>query len=277
MTGRKSIPIYYLLLIVFGAFFFFVMIMPYVWMLLNSLKRTQELLRNPFKLLPINWTLSSYATVFKRAPFFNWFKNSVMVTVTVTLVVLFSSSIAGFVFAKFKFPGRNFLFWVILASMMVPFQTTMIPNFLIVNHIGLYNTLFALIVPNMVSGFGIFLCRQFCEGIPDSLWEAALIDGASNITIYLNIMIPLLRPCLAALAIFTFLGSWNEYLQALIMLENVKNMTMPIALSYFTNGPHIMDTSACLAAAALIMLPVTLVFLLFQKYFIKGAAISGMK
>jgi ABC-type glycerol-3-phosphate transport system permease component len=277
MTGRKSIPIYYLFLIFLGAFLVFIMIMPYVWMLLNTFKRTQELIRNPFKMLPVNWTLSSYVTVFKRTPFFNWFRNSVMVTVPVTCVVLFSSSIAGFVFAKFKFPGRNFLFWVILASMMVPFQTTMIPNFLIVNRIGLYNTLFALIVPNMISGFGIFLCRQFCESIPDSLWEAAVIDGASNITIYLNIMIPLLRPCLAALAIFTFLGSWNEYLQALIMLENVKNMTLPIALSYFANGPRIVDTSACLAAAALIMLPVTLVFLIFQKHFIKGAAISGMK
>ncbi|MDR0718305.1 MAG: carbohydrate ABC transporter permease [Treponema sp.] len=277
MTGRKSIPIHYLFLIVFGAFFVFIMVMPYVWMLLNTFKRTQELLRNPFKMLPLNWTLSSYVTVFKRTPFFSWFKNSVITTVSVTSIVLFSSSIAGFVFAKFKFPGRTLLFWVILASMMVPFQTIMIPNFLIVNHIGLYNTLFALIVPNMVSGFGIFLCRQFCEGIPDSLWEAALIDGASNLSIYLNIIVPLLRPCLAALAIFSFLGTWNEYLQPLIMLENVKNMTLPIALAYFTNGPHIMDISACLAAAALIMIPVTVVFLLFQKHFIKGAAISGMK
>jgi ABC-type glycerol-3-phosphate transport system permease component len=277
MAGRKSFPIHYLFLIIIGAFFTFVMIMPYVWMMLNTLKRTQELMRNPFKMLPIKWTLANYATVFKRTPFFSWFRNSVFVTLPVTFFVLLSSSIAGFVFAKFKFPGRRFLFWVILASMMVPFQTTMIPNFLIINRLGLYNTLFALIVPGMVSGFGIFLCRQFCEGIPDSLWEAAFIDGASNITIYLHIMLPLMRPCLAALGIFTFLGSWNEYLQPLIMLENVKNMTMPIALSYFTNGPHIMDISACLAAAALIMIPVTVVFLLFQQHFIKGAAISGMK
>ncbi|MDR3138309.1 MAG: carbohydrate ABC transporter permease [Treponema sp.] len=277
MTRRRSFHIYHLFFIVFGVFFVFVMLMPYIWMLFNTFKKTQELLRNPYRMLPIQWTLSSYATVFKRTPFFGWFRNSVTVTVSVTLIVLLSSSITGFVFAKFRFPGRNILFWIILASMMVPFQTTMIPNFLIVNQLHLYNTLFALIVPAMVSGFGIFLCRQFCEGIPDSLWEAALIDGASNLGIYFNVMLPLLRPCLAALAIFTFLGSWNEYLQALIMLENVKNMTLPIALSYFTNGAHTVDVSACLAAAALIMLPVTIVFLFFQKHFIKGAAISGMK
>jgi ABC-type glycerol-3-phosphate transport system permease component len=153
----------------------------------------------------------------------------------------------------------------------------MIPNFLIVNRLGLYNTLFALIIPTMVSGFGIFLCRQFCEGIPDSLWEAALIDGAPDFSIYVNIMMPLLRPCLAALAIFQFLESWNDFLGPLIMLESVKNMTLPIALSYFTTGAHSVDVGACMAAAAIMMLPSTIVFLAFQKHFIKGAAISGIK
>ncbi|MDR1175103.1 MAG: carbohydrate ABC transporter permease [Treponema sp.] len=265
------------LFILTGAFFLSMMLVPYFWMLFNTFKKTQELVRNPYRILPINWTMANYGTVFKRTPFFDWFRNSVVVTASVTCLVLFTSSLAGFVFAKYKFPGRTVLFWVILGSMMVPFQTIMIPHFLVINQLGLYNTLFALIVPAAVSGFGIFLCRQFCEGIPDSLWEAALIDGASDISIYCNVMLPLLRPCLAALAIFTFLGSWNEYLQALIMLENVKNMTLPIALSYFTSGAHSVDIGACLAASALIMLPVTIVFLLFQKQFIKGAAISGMK
>jgi ABC-type glycerol-3-phosphate transport system permease component len=246
-------------------------------MFMNTFKKTQELLRNPTKVLPINWTMANYATIFKKTPFFSWLRNSVIITVSNTIIILFSSSITGFVFAKYKFPGRNFLFWVILASMMVPFQTTMIPNFLIVNQLGLYNTLFALIIPAMVSGFGIFLCRQFCEGVPDSLWEAALIDGASDFSIYINVMIPLLRPCLAALAIFTFLGSWNDYVGPLIMLESVKNMTLPIALSYFTSGAHSVDVGACMAVAGLIMLPSTIVFLVFQKHFIKGAAISGIK
>jgi ABC-type glycerol-3-phosphate transport system permease component len=266
-----------LFILFFGAIVLFIILMPYVWMLLLSFKKTSEIMRYSERIFPIQWTLSGYLTVFRRSPFFSWFRNSVVVTASVTLIVLFSSSIVGFVFAKYKFPGRTPLFWIILGSMMVPFQTTMIPNFLIVNAVGLYNTLFALIVPLMVSGFGIFLCRQFCENIPDSLWEAAVIDGASDLSIYIRIIVPLLRPCLAALAIFTFLSSWNEYLQALIMLESVKNMTLPIALSYFTTGAHGVDIGACMAAAALIMTPVTLVFLALQKHFIRGAAISGMK
>ncbi|MDR0602070.1 MAG: carbohydrate ABC transporter permease [Treponema sp.] len=264
-------------LVVFGAIVLFIILMPYIWMLSLSFKRTPEIMRAPEKIFPVKWTYANYVTVFTRTPFFYWFRNSVVVTASLTFIVLFTSSITGFVFAKYKFPGRTVLFWIILGSMMVPFQTTMIPNFLIVNAVGLYNTLLALIVPMMMSGFGIFLCRQFCENIPDSLWEAALIDGASDLSIYLRIMVPLLRPCLAALGIFTFLASWNEFLQALIMLESVRNMTLPIALSYFTNGAHNVDIGACMAAAALIMTPVTIVFLAFQKHFIKGAAISGLK
>ncbi|MDR0876785.1 MAG: carbohydrate ABC transporter permease [Treponema sp.] len=261
----------------FGALVLFIILMPYIWMLLLSFKGTTEIMQNPSHIIPIKWTLSGYNTVFSRTPFFYWFRNSVLITGSITLIVLFTSSLVGFIFAKYKFRARGPLFWVILGSMMVPFQTTMIPNFLIVNAVGLYNTPLALIVPGMVSGFGVFLCRQFCEGIPDSLWEAAVIDGASDVSIFFNVIIPLLRPCLAALAIFTFLASWNEYLQPLIMLESVKNMTLPIALSYFTTGTHSVNVSACMAAAALIMTPVTIVFLAFQKHFIKGAAISGMK
>jgi ABC-type glycerol-3-phosphate transport system permease component len=274
---KKKFSLGTLFIIVFGAVVLFIILMPYVWMLSLSFKRTAEIIRAPGKIFPVRWTYANYVTVFTRAPFFYWFRNSVVVTVSLTFIVLFTSSIAGFVFAKYKFPGRTALFWIVLGSMMVPFQTTMIPNFLIVNAVGLYNTLLALIVPMMMSGFGIFLCRQFCENIPDSLWEAALIDGATDLSIYLRIMVPLLRPCLAALGIFTFLASWNEFLQALIMLESVRNMTLPIALSYFTNGAHNVDIGACMAAAALIMTPVTIVFLVFQKHFIKGAAISGLK
>jgi ABC-type glycerol-3-phosphate transport system permease component len=251
--------------------------MPYIWMLLLSFKRTREILTNPEKILPVNWTLASYVTVLTRAPFFNWFRNSVVVTASSTLIVLFTSSIAGFVLAKFKFRGREALFWIIMASMMVPYQAIMIPQFIIINSLGLYNTLLALIIPNMVSRFGIFLCRQFCGDIPNSLVEAAVIDGASCIKIYSHIMVPLLRPCLAALAIFAFLVNWNEYLSPLILIESVKNMTLPIAITYFTNGIHVTDYAACLAAAALIMVPVTIFFLALQKQFIKGVAITGIK
>ena len=165
-------------------------------------------------------------------------------------------------------------FWKM--TVMVPFSVTMIPNFLIVNALGLYNTLAALVVPMMVSGFGIYLCRNFCEDVPDDICEAARIDGAGDFRIYYSIMLPLLRPCLASLAIFTFLENWNEYLRPLIMLEKVDNMTLPVALSFFSTQ-HGSDLSATMAASALVMVPVTIVFLLFQKNFIKGIALTGGK
>jgi ABC-type glycerol-3-phosphate transport system permease component len=276
MQAKRFSP-FSILAVLLGALVILVMLTPYIWMLLQSFKRTQEILRNPGKILPIQWTLNSYHTVLTKSPFFSWFRNSVIVTGSVTLLVIFTSTLAGFVFSKFKFPFRNIIFWMLMASMMVPSQAVMIPQFLIVNALGLYNSLLALIIPGSVSLFGIFLCRQFCAGIPDSLWEAAVIDGASSFIIYTRVMVPLLRPCIATLAIFTFLSSWNEFLRPLIYLESVKNMTLPIAISYFANGEHSTDFAACLAAAALIMIPVTIVFLALQKQFIKGAAISGMK
>lgn len=254
----------------------FAILMPYIWMLLTSFKTTPEIMKNPDKILPINWVLSGYKKVLTRSPFFQWFGNSVVVACSATLLVLLTSSLAGYVFAKYRFPGKDLLFWLILASMMVPFTVIMIPNFLIVNALGLYNSLAALIVPVMVSGFGIYLCRNFCEDIPDSVCEAAKIDGAGDFYIYLTIILPLLRPCLASLAIFTFLDSWNDYLRPLIMLEKVNNMTLPVALSFFTSQ-HGSDLSATMAAASLVMLPVTIVFLAFQKQFIKGIALTGTK
>ena len=254
----------------------FIILMPYIWMLLTSFKSTAEIVKNPGVIIPIDWTLSGYNKVLTGSPFFKWLQNSVIVTASVTVIVLFTSSLVGYIFAKYQFKGKEFLFWIILATMMVPFTVTMVPNFLLINELGLHNTLGALIVPTMVSGFGIFLCRQFCEDIPDSLCEAAKIDGAGDFYIYLRIILPNLGPCLGALAIFTFLESWNDYLRPLIMLDNLESMTLPVALSYFSNQ-HYNDYSALMAAAALIMIPVTVVFLLLQKYFIKGIAITGMK
>ncbi|MCL1895691.1 MAG: carbohydrate ABC transporter permease [Clostridiales bacterium] len=253
-----------------------IILMPYIWMLLTSFKSTSEIMKNPGKIIPIDWTLSGYNKVLTQSPFFMWLKNSIIVTASVTVIVLFTSSITGYIFAKYQFKAKEFLFWIVLVTMMVPFTVTMIPNFLLINELGLHNTLGALIVPMMVSGFGIFLCRSFCEDIPDSLCEAAKIDGAGDFYIYWRIILPNLGPCLGALAIFTFLESWNEYLRPLIMLEKMENMTLPVALSYFTNQ-HYNDYSSIMAAAALIMIPVTVVFLLLQKYFIKGIAITGMK
>jgi len=159
---------------------------------------------------------------------------------------------------------------------MVPYQITMIPEYLIIKEIGLFNTLWALIVPAIVSAFGVFLCRQFCDDIPDSFCEAAVIDGAGPLRIYWNVILPLLRPCIGALSIFTFLEVWNEYLKPLIMLNETKRMTLPLALTFFSTA-HVHDIGAVMSASSLIMLPTTIMLLIFQKQFIKGIAMTGLK
>jgi len=265
-----------LIMLIIAGIFLIIIVMPYIFMLLTSFRATSEIVQNPGRIVPINWTLSGYITVLTKSPYLKWFANSVIVTVSVTVAVLFTSSITGFIFAKYNFKGKDFLFWIVLATMMVPFAVTMIPGFLVINELGLYNTLWALIVPSFISGFGIFLCRQFCAEIPGELCEAAKIDGASDFSIYLRIILPLLRPCLGALAIFTFLEKWNDYLGPLLMLDSVDNMTLPLSLSYFSSQ-HYNDYSAVMAASALIMMPVTAVFIILQKQFIKGIAITGLK
>lgn len=252
-----------------------IFIMPYVWMILNSFKDKVEIVRSQ-SFWPKEFIWGNYEKVLTKAPIFTWFFNSVIVTLAGTLAVLFTSTLAGFVFAKYEFRFKNAIFVFVLATMMVPVQATMIPSFLIVEKLGLYDSLLALIVPGLVGGFGIFLCRQFIEEIPDSLCEAASIDGASDFFVYWRIIVPLIKPAIGALTIFTFLGKWNDYLGPLLYLSDTKNMTMPLALNYFSSQ-HASDTGATMAAAVLVTLPVTVVFLCLQKQFIKGIAIGGMK
>jgi ABC-type glycerol-3-phosphate transport system permease component len=206
----------------------------------------------------------------------NWFFNSLWTSTLVTVVTLFTSSLAGFVFAKYEFKGKQLIFWFIMATMMVPAQTTMIPSFLIIQKLGLYDNLFAIVFPSLVGGFGIFLCKQFIEDIPDSMVEAASIDGAGNMRIFFMVILPLIKPTLSALAIFTFLGKWNDYLNPLLYLSDISRMTMPLALSFFTSQ-RTSDLGGVMAAATLVILPVTIVFLCFQKQFVRGISITGMK
>jgi len=244
-------------------------------MVLLSFKTQPEINRaNTF--FPSVWVIQNYITVFTSVPIVRWFLNTVVITVTATTITLFTSTLLGFGFAKFNFRLKNVVFWFILATMMVPSQATMIPSFLLVTNLGLYDRLAALIIPGMVGGFGIFLCRQFVADIPDSLCEAAIIDGAGAFYIYLRIIIPLIRPAIGALAIFSFLGHWNDYMGPLLYLSRTERMTMSLAISFFS-GQYAQDIGAIMAAATLVMLPVTVVFLIFQKQFIRSIAMSGMK
>ena len=272
-AGRGAVSV---ILVAFLVLLSVIIVFPYVWMLLTSFKTNPDILKNPTSLWPNPWTVSGYVTAVTKAPFLRWLSNSLIVTCSNVVLVIFTSTIIGFVFAKYRFPKKELLFTIILATMMVPAQVTMIPSFLIINKLGLYNTLGALIVPGIVVSFGIFMCRQFIEDIPDSLCEAAKIDGASDLLIYGRIVMPNIKSAIGSLAIFMFLGVWNDYLTPLIMLNDTKRMTLPLALSFFTSQ-HLTDNSATMAVASLVMVPVLIVFIAFQKQFIKGVALSGIK
>jgi multiple sugar transport system permease protein len=253
-----------------------VMVTPLLQMIVTSFKTSGEALRVPPTLLPDNPTLDAYRTVLTQAPFGLWFRNSVIVAVSVTALILFTSSLAGYIFAKFEFPGRNLLFTLLLGTLMVPFPVVLIPIYLIVNNLHMLNTLFALIVPSMVSAFGIFLMRQFIAAIPDDLIDAARLDGASEFGIYWQLIRPQLGPAMGALGIFTFLASWNDYLWPLIAINDQDKMTLPLALAFF-NSSHATRYDLVMAAAVLIVLPVIAAFLFFQRQFINALVLSGIK
>lgn len=260
-------------LVLLGAFLMFV---PYLWMVLSSFKSNLEIIQGGTNIFPKSISLDGYKTVISEAPFFRWLLNSFLATGTITIVTLFTSALAGYIFAKFKFRGQNFYFIIILATMMVPFQVTMIPVYLIISDAGLVNNLLALIVPNLVNAFGIFLTKQFIEGIPNDIIEAAQIDGAGEFRTFWSMILPQIKPVLSALAIFTFMTSWNDYLWPLIVLNDLEKMTVPLALVFF-NGQHSVNYNVVMSAAVLIMIPVVIVFLIFQKQFVKGLTLTGSK
>lgn len=249
---------------------------PYFWMLSNSFKSTKEILLEPTNLLPHEFTISGYVKVLTKSPFFKWMRNSLFVTIVDTLVVLFTSSIVGFVLSKYKFKLNKVFFYLILITMMMPTAAMMIPNFLLISKLGWYDKIISLIFPTFINAFGIFLCKQFIDDLPKELFESAMLDHASDFKIYYKIVLPGIRPALGSLTIFTFLGIWNDYQTPLIYLNSTENMTLPLAMSYFSTQ-HLSDLSATMAAASLIMIPASVVFIIFQKQFIKGISMTGMK
>ena len=249
---------------------------PYFWMLSNSFKSTKEILLEPTNLLPHEFTISGYVKVLTKSPFFKWMRNSLFVTIVDTLVILFTSSIVGFVLSKYKFKLNKVFFYLILITMMMPTAAMMIPNFLLISKLGWYDKIISLFFPTFINAFGIFLCKQFIDDLPKELFESAMLDHASDFKIYYKIVLPGIRPALGSLTIFTFLGIWNDYQTPLIYLNSTENMTLPLAMSYFSTQ-HLSDLSATMAAASLIMIPASVVFIIFQKQFIKGISMTGMK
>ncbi|WP_248924127.1 carbohydrate ABC transporter permease [Paenibacillus hamazuiensis] len=253
-----------------------IMLLPYGWMVLSSLKSNMDIISGKSGFFPEHPSLDGYKTVLRDAPFGKWLFNSAVSSVIITAATLFTSALAGYVFAKHHFKGKKVLFLLILATMMIPFQVIMIPTYLITAKLGLINHLFAIILPNLVSSYGVFLAKQFIEDIPQDLLDAARIDGTGELRLMLSIIAPLILPMLSALGIFTFMSAWNNYLWPLIVLNDMNKMTVPLALVYF-NGTHVVNYNVVMSAAVLITIPVVAVFLIFQKQFIKGLTMTGMK
>ncbi len=253
-----------------------VMLYPVVWSIITSFKSTGDILRNRTSFLPEVWTIEGYKSAFAKAPVGRWFFNSVFVTATVILITILTSTLVGYVFAKFDFKHKNRLFWLLLLALMVPSVVTMIPRYLMIQKMGIFNSLWALIIPRIVSPFSIYLSRQFISDIPNSLLEAAKIDGAGPLKTYWRVVIPNLKPLIGSIGIITSVQVWNDYLNPLLMLNDYDKMTLPLGLVMF-EGQRGSDLAATMAMANMVMIPMVLVFLIFQKQFIKGITISGMK
>ncbi len=249
---------------------------PLVWMALASVMPTGQASSFPIRLLPDAVTLEHYATLFDRLHIGRYFLNSLMVSISITLISLFVNSLAGYAFAKFRFGGRDKLFRMLLAALVIPAQVTMLPLFLMLNTMGLVNTYLGVIIPGIASIFGIFVIRQFALSIPDSLIEAARIDGAGDLRIYFTLILPLCRPILVTLAIFTFMGTWNDFLWPLIVMTDDSMYTLPVALASLA-GEHVQDTELMMAGSVMTVLPVLVLFMALQRYYVRGIMMGSVK
>lgn len=249
---------------------------PLLWMVSASLMAPGETSQTPPPLLPREATLENYRQLFAQLQMGRFVRNSILLASAVTLLSLLLNSMAGYAFAKLRFSGRERLFRGLLAALVIPAQVAMLPLFLLLKSLGLVNTYAGVILPSMATIFGIFLVRQFALGIPDSLLEAARMDGASEIRIYWKIVLPLLTPILVTLALFTFLASWNDFLWPLIILTDDDRYTLPVALASLSRE-HVQDNELMMAGSVVTIIPVLLLFLVLQRYYIEGIMLGGVK
>lgn len=266
MPGRVTL---HTLLILGSA----IMLTPFLLMLVVSLLPLQSFMKREFSLEVL--TLNNYFETFQAVPFGRYYFNSLLVATTVTIFQILISSLAAYAFARLRFRGRETLFLLYLATLMIPFPVTLIPNFLIVKNLGWYDTYLALIVPSLFSVFSTFLLRQYYRGIPLDLDEAARMDGASSFRIWWQVVVPLSGPVLATLAIFTFQGSWNDFLWPLVVTTSERVRTIPLGLSMFV-GQYSTAWNLLMAGAVIALLPVLIIYIVGQNWFVKGITLSGM-
>ncbi len=273
LPARPGIKIAAYLLLTLGMI---PMLLPFVWMVGSAFKPLPEVMRIPPTWIPQRPTLSSFIAIFQQFPFARYFLNSVIVAAMVVSGVLAVSAMAGYAFSKFRFPGRDLLFIAVLASLMVPFQVRMIPLYLISIKLHLADTLLGVAFPWLFDAFGIFLMRQFIQTIPTELIEAARMDGASEPRIFWMVVLPLIRPALAALGIFTLVGNWEEFLWPLIVTSSDASRTIPVGLQRFSEQ-YMSNIHWQMAGATVAVAPLIVAFFFFQRQFIQGIALTGLK
>lgn len=249
---------------------------PFIWMVLTSLKDLGEILLYPPKWLPSKLEVDNYLNAFAAAPFGRFYLNSIFVAAAVTAGQLITCTMAAFAFARLQFRGREPLFMLFLGTMMIPGQVTMIPSFMLLYWLGWIDTYYALIVPGLASAFGTFLLRQFFLTIPRELEDAAYIDGCSRSAVLWRIILPLSKPALATLAVFTFMGVFNDFLWALIVTNSEEMRTVQLGLAVFRDR-YTTEWDKLMAASVTATIPILLVFFFAQKYFIQGITLSGLK
>ena len=272
--GRTSSNLWVYVLLIGGLV---LMVGPFLWMVLGSLKPQADFLRIPPTFLPSDPTTDNYTRLFEQLDFPRFFFNSSVIALAVTIGNLVFCPMLGYALAKLQWRGKGVIMGLVLATLMVPAGITLIPNFILMSSLGLVNTYPGLILPFLAGPFGVFLMRQFMYGVPNELLEAARMDGANELRVYWTIVVPIATPVLATLAILTFLGNWNSFIYPLVMATEPNMYTLPVALATFATGQYQADHGMLMAGSVILVVPVLIVFILFQRWITEGIATTGLK
>jgi multiple sugar transport system permease protein len=273
-TERRTGATWAYVILIIGLVF---MVGPFVWMLLGSIKPEQDFLQSTPTLLPSSPTVDTYGRLFDQLDFPRFFFNSAVIALAVTVGNLIFCPMLGYALAKLRWRGKNIIMALVLATLMVPAGVTLIPNFILLSNLGLVNTYPGLMLPFLAGPFGVFLMRQFMLGVPNELLEAARMDGAGEFRLFFAVVMPIATPVLATLGILTFLGSWNSFIYPLVVATEPQMYTLPVALATFATGQYQADHGMLMAGSVILVLPVLIVFILFQRWITEGIATTGLK
>ena len=272
--GRlKGANLFVWLVLVVGAL---VVAFPLYWMFATAVRPKKEIFGGGLDLMPSTFVWSNFSDAWNKLPWDQFYINSIAIVAIAVPVTVFINLLAGYTFAKYKFPGRDILFLLMISTLMIPIQVIMVPEFLIVAKLGWVNTWWGVLVPRAAEAFGLFMVRQFMVSIPDELIEAARLDGAGEFTIFRRVVLPLSWPVIAVLSIFTFMWRWNDFAWPLVVLQEQSAYTVPLGLNLM-QGQYFTDWTGLMSMSLLSIIPMMLVFIFFQRYFIQGIASTGLK